>query len=392
MTEHYLHGVEVLEIDDGARVIQTASSSVIGLVGTAPLADATTYPLNTPVLVPGSAAMAATLGTAGTLPQAMDSIFDQIGAAVIVVRIEDSVDETQRLSHAVGGIHAANGTYEGVHALLAAENITGYKPRLLIAPGLTHQRPEQTQANPVVSELIGIAERLRAIIIADGPGTTDAQAIAYAGDFGSKRVFLVDPPITTLGADGNTTTAYSSAAVAGLIAKIDNRNGWWWSPSNQPINGILGTSRPIDFALGDATSRANLLNEKKIATIIRHDGYRLWGNRTLSSDPKWTYLCVVRIADIIADSLQAAHLWAVDRSITKTYASDVEEGVNAYLRRLKSLGAIINGRCWADAALNTKDAITAGHVYFNFDFTPAYPAEHITFRSRLTSDYLVEVF
>ncbi|MRT32461.1 phage tail sheath family protein, partial [Xylella fastidiosa] len=78
-------------------------------------------------------------------------------------------------------------------------------------------------------------------------------------------------------------------------------------------------------------------NEKKIATIIRHDGYRLWGNRTLSSDPKWTYLCVVRIADIIADSLQAAHLWAVDRSITKTYASDVEEGVNAYLRRLKSL-------------------------------------------------------
>lgn len=245
MTEHYLHGVEVLEIDDGARVIQTASSSVIGLVGTAPLADATTYPLNTPVLIPGSTAMAATLGTAGTLPQAMDSIFDQIGAAVIVVRIEDSVDETQRLSHAVGGINAANGTYEGVHALLAAENITGYKPRLLIAPGLTHQRPEQTQANPVVSELIGIAERLRAIIIADGPGTTDAQAIAYAGDFGSKRVFLVDPRITTLGADGTTITAYSSAAVAGLIAKIDNRNGWWWSPPINPSTAFLAPHAPL---------------------------------------------------------------------------------------------------------------------------------------------------
>ncbi|MRT95135.1 phage tail protein, partial [Xylella fastidiosa subsp. multiplex] len=40
MTEHYLHGVEGLEIDDGARGIQTASSSVIGLVGTAPLGDA----------------------------------------------------------------------------------------------------------------------------------------------------------------------------------------------------------------------------------------------------------------------------------------------------------------------------------------------------------------
>ncbi|WP_375731717.1 hypothetical protein [Xylella fastidiosa] len=90
MTEHYLHGVEVLEIDDGARVIQTASSSVIGLVGTAPLADATTYPLNTPVLVPDPFRWRPHPGTAGTLPQAMDSILDQIGAAVIVVRIEDS--------------------------------------------------------------------------------------------------------------------------------------------------------------------------------------------------------------------------------------------------------------------------------------------------------------
>ncbi|HHW4680305.1 MAG TPA: phage tail sheath subtilisin-like domain-containing protein, partial [Xylella taiwanensis] len=327
-----------------------------------------------------------------TLPQAMDSIFAQAGATVIVVRIEDSHNEVERLSHAVGGIHAATGTYEGVHALLAAESITGYKPRLRMAPGFTHQRPEQTHANPVVSELIGIAERLRAIIIADGPGTTDAQAIAYAGDFGSKRVFLVDPHLQKLGADGKIITAYSSAAVAGLIAKVDNLNGWWWSPSNQPINGILGTSRPIDFALGDPTSRANKLNEKKIATIIRQDGYRVWGNRTLSSDPKWTYLCVVRTADIMADSLQAAHLWAVDRAITKTYASDVVEGVNAYLRRLKSLGAIVNGQCWPDPELNTKDAIAGGNVYFNFDFTPSYPAEHITFRSRLTNDYLVEVF
>lgn len=43
----FLHGVEVLEIDSGSRVIQTVKSSVIGIVGTAPNADPGAFPLNT---------------------------------------------------------------------------------------------------------------------------------------------------------------------------------------------------------------------------------------------------------------------------------------------------------------------------------------------------------
>ena len=118
----------------------------------------------------------------------------------------------------------------------------------------------------------------------------------------------------------------------------------------------------------------------------------MWGNRTTSSDPKWAFLCVVRTADIINDSLLRAHLWAVDRGITKQYVNDVIEGVNAYLRNLVSLGAILGGTCWADPDLNTADQIADGKVYFDFDFTPVYPAEHIIFRSQLTNDYISEVF
>src|SRR5690606_19311865 len=104
-------------------------------------------------------------------------------------------------------------------------------------------------------------------------------------------------------------------------------------------------------------------------------------NETLASDPKWRFLSVVRTADIINDSLLAAHLWAVDRGITKTYVDDVKEGVNAFLRSLKAQGAILGGECWADPDLNTPDQIAQGHVYFDFDFTPVYPAQRITFRS-----------
>ncbi|QPO08242.1 phage tail sheath C-terminal domain-containing protein [Sulfitobacter sp. B30-2] len=390
----FLHGVEVIEIDAGPRPIQTVKSSVIGIVGTAPDADPDAFPLNTPVLVAGSRKEAAGLdteGTAlGTLPAAMDGIFDQIGAVVIVVRVEEGATEAESLANVIGGVNAVDGNFEGVHALVGAESVVGFSPRILIAPGFTHQRPEGN-ANPVVAELQGIGDRLRAVIIADGPNTNDADAITAAGDFGSDRIYLIDPWHNVM-VGSDIVSVPASSRVAGLIAKVDNDTGFWASPSNNLLGGVLGTSRPVDFKLGDASARANLLNEAKVATTIRQNGYRLWGNRTLTDDTKWIFLSVRRTADIINDSLLRAHLWAVDRGITKTYVSDVEESVNAYLRDLVALGAILGGRCWADPDLNSAANIQLGKVFFNFDFTPVYPAEHITFRSHLVNDYIEEVF
>lgn len=504
MSEKFLHGVEVVEIDNGARPIQTVRSSVIGIVGTAPDAEqaaaasasigvvssnnavtftaanegvagngisvklvnpnannaalsvtvdglqivvnlatsaggaitttatqliaaiaantaaaalvtasntgASTgagvvpvvartflaggldeaFPLDTPVLIAGSRAHAGKLGETGTLPRALDGIFDQTGAVVVVVRVAEGVDDAATMANVIGGVNVTTGAYEGLQAFLAAKSVTGQTPRILCAPGFTHQR--DTTANPVVAELIGVAERLRAVIVADGPNTTDADAIQYAGDFGSKRILVVEPFVKVL----NTVTAEieeepASARVAGLIAKIDNDRGFWWSPSNQTINGIVGTSRPIDFTLGDSNSRANLLNEAKVACIIREDGFRLWGNRTLSDDPKWAFLSVVRTADIINDSILVNHRWAVDRNITRTYLEDVAGGVNAYLDTLKAQEAILGGECWPDPDLNTPANISAGKVYFTFEFTPPYPAEHVIFRSQLVNDYITEI-
>lgn len=473
MSEQFHHGVEVVTIDDGVRPITTVRSSVIGIVGTAPDADATAFPLDTPVLVANSRTLAAKLDTTGlglgTLPAAMDSIFDQAGAVVVVVRVEKGATDAETLANILGGVDAGTGQYLGIQALLAAKAITGQQPRILIAPGFTHDRVTGgvislagangsgytdgvytinatggtggsgaqarvtitsgaiskreitesgsgytaaptftltgagsgtgatitatigTAGNAVVADLIPIADRLRAVVIADGPNTTDAAAIAYAGDFGSKRVFVVDPQVV-VSEDGALVTKFASAGAAGIIARTDNELGFWNSPSNQLFNGIVSTARAIDFALDDPASRANLLNEAKVATIVREDGYRLWGNRTLSADPKWQFLCVVRSADIINDSILRAHRWAVDRGITKNYVTEVVEGVNAYLRQLVALGAILGGKCWADPDLNTAANIANGHVYFDFDFTPVYPAEHITFRSHLTNGYIKEIF
>jgi phage tail sheath protein FI len=406
MTEQFLHGVEIIEIDDGARPIQTVKSSVIGLVGTA-----SKGPVNTPTLILGSPAEAVTIFGSDanfSIPSALDAIFKQTGAMVVVINVADPDNSAHKtggvldptkitLSDIIGGVDGATGKYKGVSALLASQSEVAVTPRILIAPGFTHQTPldedEEPVANPVVAELLTVAERLRAVIIADCPNTNKIDAVNYANDWGSPRIYPVFPWVKVLNTANNTIVQQpSSARVAGLIAKSDNERGFWWSPSNMVINGIVGISKPIDFALGDTNCTANYLNENKIATIISQDGFRLWGNRTTSSDTKWAFLQSRRTADMINDSLLRAHLWAVDRNITKTYIADVLEGVNDYLRYLKSIQAIIDGNAFINPELNTPSQIAQGKITFDFDFTPPYPAEHITFRSRMTDEYLVELF
>ena len=398
MSTQFLHGVEIIELNDGARPLKTVKSSVIGLIGTAPKG-----PVNTPTLILGSRKQAIEIfgdDKNFTIPKALDGIFDQAGAMVVVINVSDpnnpdhlssgALDANKvTLSDIIGGVDVATSQYKGAQALLAANSEVGVTPRILIAPGFTHQTPDDI-ANPVIAELLGIAESLRAVIIADCPNTNEIEAINYANDFGSRRIYAVYPWVKVF--DNNEIKEEpASARVAGLIVKSDNERGFWWSPSNLVINGIVGISKPIDFVLGDPNSKANFLNENKIATIIQEQGFRLWGNRSLSADPKWSFLQARRTADMINDSLLKSHLWAVDRNITKTYIEDVLEGVNNYLRHLKAIGAILGGKAFADPELNSADQIAQGKVSFDFDFTPPYPAEHIIFRSRMIDDHLEEL-
>ena len=155
--------------------------------------------------------------------------------------------------------------------------------------------------------------------------------------------------------------APASARVAGVIARSDVEHGFWWSPSNRPIAGVLGTAHPVDWALGDPDARANLLNEANVATIVREGGYRLWDNRTLSSDARYAFLSVARTADLVMDSIQRAHLWAVDRNVGRTYLSNVAESVNAYIGELVAQGALAGGSC-VPSDTNTPETVASGRV------------------------------
>ena len=365
--------VEVSGADDGDG---TPGGSSIGTGVVTPSATTRlqggldeSFPLDTPYRVAASRAEAARAGLTGTIPAALDDILDQVGAVIVVVRVEADEDAEVAKANIIAG----------VEKLLDSESVTGLVPRILIAPEFSNEKT-------VADALVSAANKLRAFAFADGPNSTDAAAINYATQFGSDRLAIIDPWLVKDGVNHAP-----SAAWAGATAKSDYERGFWWSPSNLEILGFTGTSRAIGFRLGDVTSPANLLNEANITTIIKQNGNRLWGNRTTSADPKFAFISVRRTADLINDSILRAHLWAVDRNISRTYLEDVTESVNAYIKTLTNLGAVLGGKCWPDPDLNSPANISQGKVYFNFEFTPPYPAENVIFRSILVNDYITEI-
>lgn len=379
----FFHGVTVTLVDTGARPIAIPSSSIIGLVGLFTPAEGLTAP-NDPVMLTSYREAVARFGADAPITQAAKAIYEQARAVIVAVGIPAGEDAAALTSAVIGGV-TITGQRTGLQALLDGKSRFNAQPRLLIAPGFS-----STQA--VATAMDALAGKLRAIAIVEGPDTDDEAALAYAANFGSKRIYIVDPGVKHWDTTANAeVVAPNSAVVAGLFAQTDSRYGFWASPSNKEIMGITGTTRPIEFLDGDDTCRANLLNAANITTIIRDGGFRLWGNRTLSADPKWSFVTRVRTLDIVMDAILYGHKWAVDRSITRTYVEDVTNGLEAFMRDLRTAGAIINFEVYPDPELNTASQLEQGRVYWNIRFTDVPPAENPQFRVEVTNQWITEV-
>ena len=383
-TASRFHGVTVTLVDTGARTIALPSTSIIGLCDTfTPGIKATAKP-NDLVLLTSEREAIAAFGEDSAITRAAKAVFLKAKAVIVACGVAKLEDEALQTSAIIGGV-LASGQRTGLQALLDGKSRFNAQPRLLIAP-----KHSATQA--VATAMDALAGKLRAIAIVDGPNTTDEAVLAYAQEFGSKRIYMVDPGVQQWDTvTSKTIDAPASAFTAGLFAWTDTEYGFWASPSNKEFVGITGTTRPIEFLDGDETCRANLLNNANITTIIRDGGYRLWGNRTLSADAKWSFVTRVRTLDIVMDAILAGHKWAVDRSITKTYVKDVTDGLEAFMRDLKNQGAVINFEVFADTELNTASQLEEGKVYWNIRFTDVPPAENPIFRVEVTNQWLTEV-
>ncbi|CAI0869079.1 MULTISPECIES: phage tail sheath protein [Serratia] len=383
MAEDYHHGVRVLEINEGTRTITTVSTAIVGMVCTADDADAAAFPLNTPVLLTDVLAASGKAGETGTLARSLDAIADQAKPVTVVVRVEQGDTEAETTTNIIGGVDATTGKKTGMKALLAAQSLLGVKPRILGVPG--------HDSKAVATELLSVAQSLRAFAYLSAYGCkTVSEAIAYRENFSQREAMLIWPDFLSWDTVTNAdATAFATARALGLRAKIDQQTGWHKTLSNVGVNGVTGISADVFWDLQDSATDANLLNKNDVTTLIRKDGYKFWGSRTCSDDPLFQFENYTRTAQVLADTMAEAHMWAVDMPLHPSLAKDILEGIKAKFRELKSAGYIIDGNAWIDDAANDKDTLKAGKLVIDYDYTPVPPLENLLLRQRITDQYLV---
>ncbi len=389
MSTDYHHGVRVLEINEGTRPIRTVSTAVVGMVCTGSDADATVFPLNTPVLLTDVLRASGKAGELGTLAQSLDAIADQASPVTVVVRVADGVgaddaakqaDQTSKL---IGGV-TASGQYTGMKALLAAEAQLGVKPRILGVPGL--------DTNAVTTELVAIAQKLRGFAYANCFGAqTVSEALAYRENFGARELMLIWPDFVSWDTTANANAPAAAVARAlGLRAQLDQQVGWHKTLSNVPVTGVTGLSTDVYWDLQNPATDAGLLNAGEVTTLIRREGFRFWGSRTCSADPLFAFENYTRTAQVLADTMAEAHFWAVDVPMHPSLVRDIVAGINAKMRELVRNGYLLGGECWYDEAANDKETLKAGELYLDYDSTPVPPLENLLLRQRITDRHLVQ--
>ncbi len=384
MPDQYHHGVRVHEINEGTRPIRTVATAVIGLVATAPEADAEAFPLDTPVLLTDLYAAIGKAGSGGTLARSLRAIVAEARTLVVVVRVEEGEDAAGTTANLIGGVNSETGQKTGMQALLAAEQRFGIKPRILGVPELDDES--------VAAELISLAQKLRAFAYVSAHGCeTVEEAVMYREAFGAREAMVIWPNFQAFDVDAEETRPLSAVAKAlGHRARLDQQFGWHKTLSNIPVNSVTGISKDVFWDLQDPNTDAGVLNAADVTTLINKGGFRFWGSRTTSDDPLFAFENYTRSAQVIADTLAEAHLWAVDKPMHPSLVRDIIEGINAKFREWVRLGYLMGGEAWFDESANSPESLKDGKLFIDYDYTPVPPLENLNLMQRITDRYLVD--
>jgi phage tail sheath protein FI len=386
-------GISITRSDNEPRPGIYSDMSVVGLIGTAPAADAQTFPLNTPVLIfSDDAEKLADLGATGTLADAVRLINSQLGefqvaAKIVIVRVTAGATATDTITNIVG-----NGTTTGLAAFLSAPAELGHTPRLIAAPGFTSQRAAG-QANAVCAALPAICAKLLAHAVVDGPATNMADALAWRETLSSERLIPVDPAVKIL-SGGSTVVVPMSPAVIGVAVRRDHQfNGRpFHSWANQAVQGILGPSRPIAFSLTDgATEGQTLLNagvgvmvrgEMGVESAIGSGGFIFIGTDNAGEDDLWRFYNVTRGRDYIHLMLLRTLRFYLGRfNINGQTVQAIVNTMNTELRNLKATGDILGYQIRFDRDQNSPEQLRQGRLVIRFAAEEAPVLRHLGIQS-----------
>jgi len=374
MTAKRMHGVTANEFTHGARPISDIATNIIGIVATADDANATVFPANKPIFSTSVSALIDKAGTKGTLAKSLDAIAAQADAQIVVVRVPASAKENEQKANVIAG----------AKALAKAPAHTGFKPKIIGAPELDDAE--------VTAELVVAANVLDGFVYASAGGAEEISSLtSYKNGFGQKNLMLIDNECMALGASKNQETAATIARILGARAMLDQKIGVHKSISNTEIQGVSALKYPRSFGLLDINSEANTINNLNITTIIRENGFRVWGNRTCSADPIWAFESTVRVASVIKETIAESFLWAMDKPMHPSLMIDIINTINAKLAEKVYKGWLLGAQVFIDPKKIEKERVSNGIFAFDYEFTVAPPLENIELNQHVSDRFIVNL-
>ena len=309
----------------------------------------------------------------GTYPLALPSATSTAMVPVTPADYEGDVTERDGL----GGLEAV----DEITMILAPDAMAAYQAGVLDMDGL----------KAIQLGMIAHCERMGdRVAILDTPPDLNAQQaqewrMTTAG-YDSKYAALYYPWINvadpTPNAPSTTITIPPSGHMAGIWARNDGERGVHKAPANEVIRGVI--SLPINLT----NSEQSVLNPNGVncLRIFAGRGIRVWGARTLSSDPSWRYINVRRLFNYVEKSIERGTQWAVFEPNDMDLWAKMRRDVGAFLKNTWREGALFGAtpeqayfvKC--DIENNPQETRDLGQLIIDVGIAPVKPAEFVIFR------------
>ena len=278
---------------------------------------------------------------------------------------------------------------EGVGALEALDDVT-----MVCVPDLMSSYAngdiDLDGVKGVQSALFEHCERMKyRFAILDAPPSMSPQEIGdwrqnQAG-YDSKFAALYYPWIAIpnpLGTNGTTLLAPPCGHIAGVYARTDGQRGVHKAPANEVMMGAVGLELTVTKGEQDGLNPIGV----NCIRAFPGRGIRVWGARTLSSDPAWRYINVRRLFNFVEASIESGTQWVVFEPNDQDLWARVRRDVSAFLRMVWRSGALFGStpeeafyvKC--DEELNPLEVRDLGQLIIEVGLAPVKPAEFVIFR------------
>jgi phage tail sheath protein FI len=288
------------------------------------------------------------------------------------------------------GARPTAGEYEGVEepgktGLKIFEDIEDIS--IVAAPGSTfgYENGYRADANTIINLLIGHASRMRyrIAVLDSGNAQSISQVRAQRARFDSTYAALYYPWVRVL--DPVTRKEINlppSGFVAGIYARNDINRAVYKAPANEVVNLALGFEKLLN------KSQQDVLNPEGINCFrfFEGRGFRLWGARTISSDPEWKYVNLRRYFAYLEHSIDKGTQWAVFEPNGEALWGNVRRTIEDFMLNEWQMGALLGDKpekaffVKCDRSTMTQNDLDNGRLVCLIGLAPLRPAEFVIFR------------